>query len=141
MREEILREVFNKQKIKRMFKGSKFENIQEIASFSLIDNKKRCSCENEMVLIKKSKLLDGFVWVCCTGSHRKELSVIRFFYEEFTKSFEDILLFLFFWCKDDGQKSIGKYLRINKNTLSLWCLNCRAVCQEILFGCDIRLVG
>ncbi|KAG0441481.1 hypothetical protein DMUE_1025 [Dictyocoela muelleri] len=130
--DEIREIKFSRKTFKQMFKGSKLSCLQHMVSLRLIENSKICSCENAMSLISKVSV-DGYIWVCRTATHRKEISVRKnSFFENLKKPFEDVLLFMFLWIKEDSQPTISSFIDLNKNTVSAWCLLCRIICQQVL---------
>ncbi|KAG0440230.1 hypothetical protein DMUE_1893 [Dictyocoela muelleri] len=85
-----------------------------------------------MSLIKKTKVVDGYIWSCNVCRKEKTCgygSIFEFLKSPMIKNFKAVHHI----CRNSLQNDTGYYLEKSKNTIAKWFSNMREIMQDYLF--------
>ncbi|KAG0435134.1 hypothetical protein DMUE_4869 [Dictyocoela muelleri] len=136
----ILELRFNNDFYAKFVQKSCLEKLEYFSQLGIIHNKCQCTCFREMSLIKKTKVVDGYIWSCNVCRKEKKCrygSIFEFIKSPMIKNFKVVHLF----CRNSLQNDTDYGLQKSKNTISKWFSNMREIMREYLLETPRSLGG
>ncbi|KAK3921779.1 putative transposase-like protein [Frankliniella fusca] len=112
---------------------SDLEYIKWLQDIGLLGKGYVCpKCGDDMKLLAKAALSDGYAWRCCKKACKCVRSIRKgTWFSESKLSLRNIVMLTYMWCEQFTQKQVKKELGVADHTVVDWYNFCRELCFEV----------